>query len=78
MPMHAFNEGYAAGWRSIRGASDRVPSCADFKMAAGAKPYQAGFARGIHDAMRHVPASADAPAAMVDRWLDLALRRSWR
>jgi hypothetical protein len=47
-----YSEGFADGWRSVRGASEAVPEFRVRPIPVGKTPYQTGFEHGVEQARK--------------------------
>ena|ERR1700722_10647650 len=73
MPQTEFQNGYVAGWQSIRGR-DQPSDLPDFHVPDGETPYRAGIALGVRDAVASI-AKKRGSDRWIDEWFDNALRR---
>jgi hypothetical protein len=73
MPHTEFQNGYVAGWQSIR-ADEQPPDFPVFQVPEGETPYRAGIALGVRDAIASI-AKKRGSDRWIDDWLDHALRR---
>jgi hypothetical protein len=54
--MHQpFNQGYLAGWQSVRGADDQPVLDPPCQVLVGPAMYVVGFSRGARDARTTIP-----------------------
>jgi hypothetical protein len=67
-----FQNGYLAGWQSIR-ASEQPSDFPAFQIREGETPYRAGIALGVRDAVASIAKRAGARG--IDDWFENALRR---
>jgi ribosome modulation factor len=73
MSERAFKDGYAAGWKWIRG-NDEVPAIPACSIPPGETAYQAGVMCGVRDACE-LPGTPVTKSDGVDSILDRALNR---
>jgi hypothetical protein len=73
MPYTEFQNGYVAGWQSIRGR-DQPSDFPVFQVPEGETPYRAGIAIGVRDAVASL-AKKTGTELSIDDWFDDALRR---
>jgi hypothetical protein len=73
MPYAEFQNGYVAGWQSIRGR-DQPSDFPGFQVPEGETPYRAGIAIGVRDAVASLAKKTGTELSIED-WFDDALRR---
>jgi hypothetical protein len=73
MSERAFKDGYAAGWKWIRG-NDEVPTIPACSIPPGETAYQAGVMCGVRDAC-DLPGKSVTNSDGVDSILERALNR---
>jgi hypothetical protein len=73
MPQTEFQNGYIAGWQSIR-ADEQPPDFPVFQVQEGETPYRAGITLGVRDAVASI-AKKTGNDRWMDDWFDNALRR---
>ena len=74
MPDNLFEQGYIAGWRSIRGNDDvaAIPRRPDGVVETA---FRYGVTQGVADAIR-TSCTVKAASADFDAWFDRVLQRS--